>query len=145
MPLVLNYLNRPPPNAITATLNSIIIPHTNCLTALLVEEKSIYGDQMKTTAKRSYDVNPDKIFQILSNILSKSHDVKRIDSEIRIMEISSGVSLFSFGETFEIIVASQDAGSVVSVKTKSKVKWNVTSNVKDKAEQIFELLDKNLN
>lgn len=115
------------------------------MTALLVEEKSIYGDQMKTTAKRSYDVNPDKIFQILSNILSKSHDVKRIDSEIRIMEISSGVSLFSFGETFEIIVASQDAGSVVSVKTKSKVKWNVTSNVKDKAEQIFELLDKNLN
>ena len=100
---------------------------------------------METIAKRSYDVNPDKVFQILLTVLSESHSVKRIDNEIRTMEISSGMSLFSFGETFEIIVASQDPGSVVNVKTKSKVKWNVTSNVKDKAEQIFELLDKNLN
>ena len=100
---------------------------------------------METIAKRSYDVNPDKVFQILLTVLSESHSVKRIDNEIRTMEISSDMSLFSFGETFEIIVASQDPGSVVNVKTKSKVKWNVTSNVKDKAEQIFELLDKNLN
>ena len=97
---------------------------------------------MEAIAKRSYDVNPDKVFQILLTVLSESHSVKRIDNEIRTMEISSGMSLFSFGETFEIIVASQDTGSVVNVKTKSKVKWNVTSNVKDKAEQIFELLDK---
>ena len=100
---------------------------------------------MEAIAKRSYGVNPDKVFQILSNVLSDSYDIKRIDSEIRTMEVSSGMSLFSFGETFEIIVVSQDAGSIVSVKTKSKVKWNVTSNVKNRAEQIFELLEKNLN
>ena len=100
---------------------------------------------MEAIAKRSYGVNPDKVFQILSNVLSDSYDIKRIDSEIRTMEVSSGMSLFSFGETFEIIVVSQDAGSIVSVKTKSKVKWNVTSSVKNRAEQIFELLEKNLN
>ena len=98
---------------------------------------------MEAIAKRSYDVNPNKVFQILLTVLSESHNVKRIDNEIRTMEVSSGISLLSFGETFEIIVASQDTGSVVRIKAKSKVKWNITSNVK--AEQIFELLDKNLN
>ena len=54
------------------------------------------------------------------------------------------MSLFSFGEDFEIIVASQGTSSVVNVKTKSRIKWNVASSVQDKAEQIFELLEEKL-
>lgn len=99
---------------------------------------------METIAQRSYNNNPDEIFKVLLNILNEYYDVKRTDEAIRMVEVSSGMSLFSFGENFEIIVASQNDGSIVSVKTKSRVRWNVTSNVGKKAEQIFELLEENL-
>ena len=99
---------------------------------------------METTVQRSYDADPDKAFQILLAILNESYDVKKIDKQIRSIEISSKMSVFSFGENFEIIVASQGTGSVVNVKTKSRVKWNVTSGVQSKTEQIFELLAEKL-
>lgn len=99
---------------------------------------------METIAQRSYNNNPDEVFKVLLNILNECYDVKRVDEAIRMVEVSSGMSLFSFGENFEIIVASQNDGSIVSVKTKSRVRWNVTSNVEEKAEQIFELLEENL-
>lgn len=99
---------------------------------------------METIAQRSYNNNPDEVFKVLLNILNEYYDVKRADEAIRMVEVSSGMSLFSFGENFEIIVASQNDSSIVSVKTKSRVRWNVTSNVEEKAEQIFELLEENL-
>ena len=74
-------------------------------------------------------------------ILDKDFDVKRIEYSIRTVEVSTGMSLLSFGENFEIIVASHDEGSIVRVKAKSKIKWNATSDVEKKANEIFELLD----
>ena len=99
---------------------------------------------MKAAVRRSYNINPDRVFQILCTILNESYNVKRTDSQIRVIEFSSGASFFSFGEDFEVIVASQGTGSVVNVKTKSRIKWNVSSGVQDKAEQIFELLEEKL-
>ena len=99
---------------------------------------------METIAQRLYNNNPDEVFKVLLNILNEYYDIKRADEAIRMVEVSSGMSLFSFGENFEIIVASQNNGSIVSVKTKSRVRWNVTSNVEEKAERIFELLEENL-
>lgn len=99
---------------------------------------------METVAQRSYNQNANDVFKTLLNILSKNYDVKNVDNEIRCLEVSSGMSLFSFGETFDIIVAEQDSGSIVRVKVKSRIRWNVTSDIEEKSEQIFELLEENL-
>ena len=99
---------------------------------------------METVAQRSYNQNADNVFKILLNILSENYDVKSVDNEIRCVEVSSGMSLFSFGENFEIIVAEQNNGSIVRVKTKSRIRWNITSEIEEKAKQIFELLEENI-
>lgn len=96
---------------------------------------------METIAQKTYDLDPDELFKILLEILDKNFDVKRIEHSIRTVEVSTGMSMFSFGENFEIIVASHGNGSVVRVKAKSKIKWNVTSDVEKKVNDIFELLD----
>lgn len=100
---------------------------------------------METIAQRSYNKNADDVFKTLLNILSKNYNVKSVDNEIRCVEVSSGMSLFSFGENFEMIVVDQNKGSIVRVKAKSRIRWNITSDVGKKAEQIFELLEENLN
>lgn len=95
----------------------------------------------ETIAQRTYDQNPDKVFKALLNILKEHFDVKRVEEYVRTVEVSSGMSLFSFGENLEIIVSNHDNGSIVRVKAKSKVRWNITSDIEEKANQIFELLD----
>jgi hypothetical protein len=99
---------------------------------------------METIAQKTYLLNPDKLFKILLEALGKNFDIKRIEDPIRTVEVSTGMSLLSFGENFEIIVASYDNGSIVRVKAKSKIRWNVTSDVKNKANEIFKLLDSHL-
>jgi len=99
---------------------------------------------METVAQRSYKQNADDVFTTLLNILNENYDVKNVDDEIRCVEVSSGMSLFSFGENFEIIVADQNNGSIVRIKAKSRIRWNVTSDIEEKATHILELLDENL-
>ena len=99
---------------------------------------------METINQKIYNEAPDKVFKALLDILNEQFEVKRIEEDVRTVEITTGMSWFSFGETFEIIVASQGNGSIVRVKGKSKVKWNITSEVEEKTQQIFELLDQKL-
>lgn len=100
---------------------------------------------MEAISQKTYDQDPDKVFKSLLKILEGNFDVKKIEQSVRIVEVSTSMSLFSFGENFDIIVASHNNGSIVQVKAKSKVKWNVTSDVENKAKKIFELLDAALN
>ena len=125
-------------------LFSTITLHKKSSIALVAEKKSICGDQMETIAQRSYNQNVDKVFKTLLNILNENYDVKSIDDEIRCVEVSSGMSLFSFGENFEIVVAEQNRGSIVRVKAKSRIRWNITSDIEEKSKQILELLEENL-
>ena len=99
---------------------------------------------METVSQRSYNQNADDVFKALLNVLNENYDIKSVDNEIRCAEVSSGASLFSFGESFEIIVADQNNGSIVRVKAKSRIRWNITSDIEEKAEQIFELLEENI-
>ncbi len=99
---------------------------------------------METVTRREYAHDAELVFAILLPILSKLYDIKNIHKKIKCVEVSSGASLFSFGETFEVSVAANDGGSVVRVRAKSKVRWNVTSNVEGKAEELLDLLGKNL-
>ena len=96
---------------------------------------------MEAVSQKTYNQDPDKVFGVLLVILEKNFDIKRIEQSVRTIEVSTGMSLFSFGENFDIIVASHNNGSIVRVKAKSKVKWNVTSDVENKAAKIFKLLD----
>ena len=54
------------------------------------------------------------------------------------------MSLLSFGENFEMIVASQADGSIVKLLAKSKIMWNMTADTKNSAARIFDLLDEKL-
>jgi len=99
---------------------------------------------METIAQRQYDKNPDEVFKVLLSILNENYNIKKVEESVRTVEASSGMSLFSYGESFEIIVASHDNGSIVRIKTKSKVKWNITSDVEGKTQHILELLDEQL-
>lgn len=99
---------------------------------------------METMIQREYTPDVECVFGVLLNILSERYDVKNIDKTIRCVEVSFGMSLFSFGETFEVIVAAQNSGSVVRVRAKSRVRWNVTSNVEEKVKKLFDLLEENL-
>ncbi len=99
---------------------------------------------METISQKTYELDPDEVFKILLEILEENFDIKRIEQSVRTVEVSTGMSLFSFGENFDIIVANYNNGSIVRVKAKSKIKWNVTSNVESKAKKVFEILDKRL-
>lgn len=99
---------------------------------------------MENKSQRTYLQEPDEVFSILLDILNENYDVKDIDESMRIVEVSTGMSLFSFGENFEILVTSGDTGSVVRVKGKSKIKWNMTSDIEKKVNEIFEFLDERL-
>ena len=99
---------------------------------------------METVARRSYDANPDKTFETLQDVIHESYRVKRIDNQVRTIEFSSGMSLFSFGENYDVIVASHGEGSIVKLRAKSKIKWNATANNKNSVKQIFDSLDEKL-
>ena len=99
---------------------------------------------METVARHSYGTDPDTTFDILQDVIHESYRVKRIDNRVRTIEFSSGMSLFSFGENFEAIVAGQGKGSMVKLRAKSKIKWNVTANNKNIVARIFESLDEKL-
>ena len=96
---------------------------------------------MKDLQTRIYTISPDRLFPELLKLVKTKFKIKKIEDEHRLVEISSGMSLFSFGESFEIIVSDHDQGSIVRVKGESNLKWNVSSNVKEKISEIFELLD----
>lgn len=96
---------------------------------------------LETIAQRTYNQNPDKVFKTLLNILNENYDITRVEESIRTIEVSSGMSWLSFGETFEIIVVSHDGGSIVRIKAKSRLRWNITSDVEEKTNRIFQLLD----
>lgn len=100
---------------------------------------------MKTVATREYTHGVEHVFDTLINILSRYYTVKSIDKTIRCIEASSGMSSFSWGESFEVIVVAQNSGSVVRIRVKSRLLWNVTSNVEKKAEKILSLLQEHLN
>lgn len=99
---------------------------------------------MKTVATREYTHDVEYVFDTLLNILNKHYTVKSIDKAIRYIEASSGMSSFSWGESFEVIVAAQNSGSAVRVGVKSRLLWNVTSNVEEKAKKLLDLLEEHL-
>lgn len=99
---------------------------------------------METITTREYTHDVERVFDTLRNILDKYYNIKDIDKTIRCIKASSEISSFSWGETFEVIVVAQNSGSVVRVRTKSRIPWDVTNNVEEKAKKLLNLLEESL-
>ncbi|NIP61281.1 MAG: hypothetical protein GWN01_10255 [Nitrosopumilaceae archaeon] len=101
---------------------------------------------METIAQRKYKENPDRVFAVLLEVLAKKDfEIKRSEPSIRLVEISTSMSLLSFGESFEIIVGGTENDSVVRVKSKSRIRWNITSQTEEKTKEILNLIENRLN
>ena len=100
---------------------------------------------MEAVAIREYTHDVERVFEVVLNIVNKHYNIKNIDKTIRCIEVDSGMSLFSFGETFEVIVVAQNNGSVVRVRAKSRVRWNITSDMKGKAKKLLDSVEEDLN
>lgn len=99
---------------------------------------------MEIVAKREYPHDVGYVFDVLLSILHTRYKVVKVDKAIRCVEVSTGTSLFSFGENLEVIVIEQNAGSTVRVRSKSRIMWNIASDVEGKARELLDLLEENL-
>ena len=100
---------------------------------------------MEAVAIREYTHDVERVFEVVLSIVNKHYNIKNIDKTIRCIEVDSGMSLFSFGGTFEVIVVAQNSGSVVRVRAKSRVHWNITSDMKGKAKKLLDSVEEDLN
>ncbi|MCE2498710.1 MAG: hypothetical protein J4F28_06965 [Nitrosopumilaceae archaeon] len=99
---------------------------------------------MKTISTREYPHDVERVFDALLSILDKSYNINSTDKTVRCVEVSLGMSLLSWGETFEVIVVAQNNGSAVRVRAKPRIFWNVTSNVEGEANKLLDLLEEDL-
>ena len=93
---------------------------------------------------RKYSINADSMFEKLKKLSETlGFQVDKIDETNRRLMLSTGLSLFSYGETVEVIVNQEKEGSRVYVRSEPKVWFNITAqgNVKRNVEHIFKMLE----
>ncbi|MEP0825800.1 MAG: hypothetical protein HRF40_09960 [Nitrososphaera sp.] len=94
---------------------------------------------------REYAVSPDRLFEILQESLPHAgFKIRKIEKEIRRIELSTGMSLFSFGESLEVIVSANGTGSVLYVKSKAKIAWNISADTQGKVDTLFGIIKERL-
>ena len=93
---------------------------------------------------RKYSEDADVIFEKLKKLSRKSgFHIDRIDETNRRLNLSTGLSLLSYGENVEVIVnRERDGGSKVFVSSRPKMFFNITANTKRNVQRIFEALEK---
>ncbi|MHA1410503.1 MAG: hypothetical protein ACTSQY_09415 [Candidatus Odinarchaeia archaeon] len=94
---------------------------------------------------RKYKVEPQIIFQYLKKITSDSgFSLDSVAEITQRLNLSTGLSLFSYGENVEISVDREpDGGSRVYVNSKPKVWFNITAdgNNRRNVQRIFEIIE----
>ena len=97
---------------------------------------------MENIASKKYPQKPDELFQGLIDAVQEAGlNISKIEKPIRRIEVSTGISLFSFGENCEIIVSDDNNESIVYVRAKPKIAWNVTAQLDGKVKKVFQILD----
>jgi len=97
---------------------------------------------MENIASKEYNKKPDELFQALIDAVQEAGlKISKIEKPIRRMEVSTGVSLFSFGESCEIIVSDSNGKSLVYVRAKPKIAWNITAQLDGKVKKVFQILN----
>jgi len=101
---------------------------------------------MQNIETRSYDARPDFVFQSLLNAVEDvGMKIKKMEEPVRRLEVTTGASAWSWGEKIELIVSDSDGNSVVNAKAKPRLFYNITANLKEPINKIFEALERRLN
>jgi len=92
---------------------------------------------------RRYSEDADVIFEKLKRVSKKAgFEIDRIDEPNRRLNLSTGLSLLSYGENVEVIVnREKEGGSKVYVSSSPKVFFNITANTKRNVQRVFEALE----
>jgi len=95
---------------------------------------------------RKYSKDADVLFEKLKKLSRKAgFQIDRIDETNKRLNLSTGMSLLSYGENVEVIVnRERDGGSKVFVSSKPKVFFNITANPKRNVQKVFEALEKEI-
>lgn len=95
---------------------------------------------------REYSEDADVIFKKLKKLSRKAgFQIDRIDETNRRLNLSTGLSLLSYGENVEVIVNREmDGSSKVFVSSKPKMFFNITANTRRNVQRIFEVLEKEI-
>lgn len=94
--------------------------------------------------RKSYPHNADTVFACVKKISASSFTVKNVDESIRRIILSTSPSLFSYGETIEVIVQPEENNkALVYVKSAPKAFFNITaeSAAERNIQKIYQMLD----
>ena len=100
-----------------------------------------------TEERRIYSYDQEITFQAVKNVCSRSWFViKEIDESIGRIIMSTPPSLFSYGENVEVIVQPKDEGTLVYIKSKPKVFFNISAGgaVERNINRLYQMLDEEL-
>jgi len=98
-----------------------------------------------TEISRKYNMNADDMFEKIKEACNRlGLPIVKEDATIRRLQISTGWTAFSWGETMDIIVSQQKDGSIVSVDSRPKVWFNLPASgrAESNAKALFEELEK---
>ena len=95
--------------------------------------------------KKVYPHDAETVYESLKEVCARSwFRINRTNDSIRRIILSTPLSLFSYGETIEVIVQPEgNDKSLVYVKSEPKVFFNITagSAVERNIRKIFQMLD----
>lgn len=94
---------------------------------------------------REYKIDAETMFEKVKDACKHAGlPVTKEDAVTRRLQISTGWSPFSWGETMDVIVTQQKEGSTVSIDSRPAVWFNLSASdrVKRNAEKLFGELEK---
>ena len=96
----------------------------------------------RTVTRDTMEINAaaDEVFSYLSVLRLGGVKVTETVKEYRMVVFTTGLSLFSFGESLEVTVQPKDKGSLVIFRSQGKVPWNITDDPKGVVQRIQDAL-----
>ena len=95
---------------------------------------------------RKYPKDAEEVFEKLKKASREAgFNIDIIDETNKRLNLSTGLSLLSYGENVEVIVnREKGGGSKVFVSSKPKMFFNITANTERNVKRVFEALDKEI-
>jgi hypothetical protein len=84
--------------------------------------------------------SPEEVYSFLASLDLSGLKVSRKIPEMKTVVISSGLSLFSWGESIEASVQSSQFGSLVILRAQGKFQLNITADPKGLSQRVKDAL-----
>ena len=84
--------------------------------------------------------SPEEVYSFLVGLSLNGLKVSRKIPEMKTVIISSGLSLFSWGESIEVSVQSSQTGSLVILRAQGKFQLNITADPKALSQRVKDAL-----